>query len=263
MTVTDPGLFLSLASTIVGTMNGSEKPRVGLLLCDDVDESAQERHGTYFDMFRNGLNGDRMELVPFRCFEDDPLPDPDEYSGYVISGSRYSVYEEHDWIRKLLDFVRSCWNRNTRVVGICFGHQLLAQALGGKTVKADAGWGFGIHAARVIRNKPWMTGRESLRQDQFNLVVIHQDQVVEVPPMFEVIAQNDFCPNSMMVAGRKMLGIQGHPEFSKRFCRFRADFRKELIGPATHAAALDSLERHELDSPIILKWISNFLTCGG
>ena len=245
--------------------------KIGLLLCDDVDADARAQYGTYTEMFKQGLDSSQsnIKLAPFRCFEGEALPEPEEFDGYIISGSRYSVYEDLPWINDLKPFIQQCWEKNIKVVGICFGHQLIAHALGGKTEKADVGWGFGIHSSKITKKQSWMGDpltdetdqKESkLPADLYNLIVIHQDQVVDVPSQFETIAQNDFCPNSMIVAGDKMLGIQGHPEFSKEFCAFRAEFRRELIGEEVYQSTLHSLADNQLNSNVIMRWIKNFLS---
>ncbi len=242
-------------------MSRNNPLKIGLLLCDDVDVSAQAQFGTYAQMFKDSLDPleQNFVLVPIRCFEDEPLPSPTKYDGYIISGSRYSAYEDLPWIGGLQDFVRQCWDQDVKVVGICFGHQLIAQALGGKTEKAEVGWGFGIQSAKITEKRRWMTDTGNLNGDLYNLIVIHQDQVVDVPPQFKTIAENDFCPNSMIVAGNKMLGIQGHPEFGKEFCTFRAKFRKDLIGTEIYESALHSLAEYDTHSSTIFKWVSNFL----
>ncbi|WP_423906686.1 homoserine O-acetyltransferase/O-succinyltransferase family protein [Candidatus Spongiihabitans sp.] len=234
---------------------------VGLLLCDDVDQSAQAQYGNYAQMFQNGVDPSKksISLTPIRCFEGEALPQPTEYDGYIITGSRCGAYEDLPWIGVLQAFIQESWEQKTKVVGICFGHQLIAHSLGGKTEKAAAGWGFGIHSAKIIDRKPWMTDTDNLNRDRYNLIVIHQDQVVNVPPQFKTIAENDFCPNSMIVADNKMLGIQGHPEFNKAFCRERAEFRKELLGPEVYQATLNSLAKNETHSKTVFNWVNNFL----
>ncbi|MCY3769170.1 MAG: type 1 glutamine amidotransferase [Gammaproteobacteria bacterium] len=235
--------------------------KIGLLLCDDVAPDDQPQYGTYTEMFQNSLDPDAQSIAlePIRCFEGETLPVPEQYDGYVISGSRYSVYEDRFWIKRLMQFVRDCWDQNVKMVGICFGHQLIAHALGGKTVKADAGWGFGIQSAAVTEKQPWMTNFGDLNGDHYNLVVIHQDQVLEIPPHFRAVAKNDFCPNSMIVGGNTMLGIQGHPEFSKEFCAFRAEFRKETIGQELYESTLHSLAEKDVHAGTILGWVDSFL----
>jgi len=200
--------------------------KIGLLLCDDVDRDAQAEFGSYRNMFQNGLDPSHslIDLVPIRCFDGELLPEkPSHFSGYVISGSKHGVYDNLLWITNLLQFIRDCWISKTRMIGVCFGHQAIAHALGGHAEKSTLGWGFGIQATTVRNRQAWMKDYEELENDDYNLVVIHQDQVVKLPPMFKTIADNHFCPNSMIIADTTMLGIQGHPEFSADYCRFRAE----------------------------------------
>ena len=235
--------------------------RIGLLMCDDVDASAQSQYGTYAQMFRDGLDPSEQHfrLTPIRCFEGEALPQPETYDGYLITGSRFSVYEDLPWIGPLKKFVQQCWTQEIKMVGICFGHQLIAHSLGGETRKADVGWGFGIHSAKLNRRLPWMGNANALDDDRFNLIVVHQDQVVEVPEAFTTIAESEFCPNSIIVAENKMLGIQGHPEFNKKFCAFRAESRGDTIGPKVFDSTMQSLAQNELHADTIWQWIRNFL----
>ncbi len=234
---------------------------IGLLLCDDFDPAQQEEYGTYTRMFQDKLDpsAQTIALTPIRCFEEGCLPKPKDFDGYIITGSRSSVYEDLPWIAVLQAFIRQCWDEDIKMIGICFGHQLLAHSLGGKTEKAKAGWGFGIHSAKLTEKRHWMTGTENLDDDLYNLIVIHQDQVVDVPPQFTTIAGSDFCPNSMIVAENKMLGIQGHPEFNKAFCQSRAERRKETIGAEVYQSTLHSLATNETHSKTVLTWVNNFL----
>ena len=256
-------------------MNDSPILQVGLLLCDDVDESAQARYGTYTEMFRRGINAADANLVltPIRCHQGEMADSPDDFDAFLISGSRHGVYDPPPWIAQLQDFVRRCRERRRKTVGICFGHQLIAHALGGETRKADAGWGMGIQRAALTETLPWM-GNESMDSESmdnsdlraagaykpgYNLVVLHQDQVVALPPGFRVIAKNDFCPVSMFVGDDVMLGIQGHPEFDKKYCEFRVNARRELVGREQYRQSLASLERMELDSARVLGWVARFI----
>ena len=238
--------------------------KIGLLLCDDVDSDAQVQYSDYGSMFQIGIDPDcsLIHLVPIRCFDGDPFPEePGIFAGYVISGSKHGVYDDLPWINDLLQFIRDCWNSRTRMIGVCFGHQAIAHALGGRTEKSAFGWGFGIQSATVLDRQAWMTDYEALDGDNYNLVVIHQDQIIKMPPMFRTIATSHFCPNSMIVSGTTMLGVQGHPEFSADYCRLRADYRYEakLIDTDVYQSAVQSLNEHSLHSRIILKWMQKFL----
>lgn len=230
---------------------------IGLLLCDDVPEDGRERFGDYMGMFSRGVGAvdPAIRLTPYNAYLGELPKAPGDHDGYLISGSGASVFDDLDWIREAMAFVRRCRDDAVPMVGICFGHQLIAHALGGKTVRSDNGWGFGIHSARLTANPDWI-GADN---PEFKLVVIHQDQVVELPPGFSTIGSNDFCPNSVITDHRLMLGIQGHPEFSKDYCAYRADFRRELIGEAKHQEAMEQLANNDTASGEVLGWVSRFL----
>ena len=234
---------------------------IGLILCYDIDPSDQAEYGTYTRMFQDSLDplAQTIALTPINCLEGESLPAPQDFAGYIITGSRASVYDDLPWITVLQAFIRQCWDEDIKIVGICFGHQLIAHSLGGKTEKAKAGWGFGIHSTRLSEKRSWMTGTESLDDDCYNLIVIHQDQVVDVPPQFKTIASSNFCPNSMIVAENKMLGIQGHPEFNKNFCQSVAERRKATIGPEVYKSTLHSLAENDTHAKTVLTWVNNFL----
>ena len=108
---------------------------IGLLLCDDVPLDGRDQYGNYTEMFRSGVGAadSKINLTPYAAYEN-VLPDtPSAHQGYMISGSSTSVFEDKQWIRDLMVFVRQCHKSKIKVVGICFGHQLIAHALGGET----------------------------------------------------------------------------------------------------------------------------------
>ena len=248
--------------------------RVGLLLCDDVDASAQLEYGDYASMFARGLDaadGD-FALAAYRCYQGELPSSADAHDAYLISGSRCSVYESLDWILRLREFVRECHARRKKIVGICFGHQLLADALGGATHKAADGWGIGVHQTHIRESQPWMcaSANDSPNDssndasndapNEYNLVVIHQDQVTALPPGFRAIAHNDFCPISMFVdADDNVLGIQGHPEFDARYCAYRLQSRKPQLSASAYQQSLESLERLTPDSAEVFDWVARFM----
>ncbi len=230
---------------------------IGLLLCDDVPEDGQQQFGDYASMFRRAINtaDNRIELTPYTADKGELPDDPLMYDGYLISGSGASVFEDKQWISDLMEFVRRCYNSKVKTVGICFGHQLIAHALGGETTRSEKGWGFGIHSAQLTARPQFLESG----QERYKLVVIHQDQVTSLPTGFNTIAGNDFCPNSMITDGELMLGIQGHPEFGKDYCAYRAEFRRHTLGENKYQETLDLLANNDTDATEVFAWISRFL----
>ncbi|MGI9319402.1 MAG: glutamine amidotransferase-related protein [bacterium] len=229
---------------------------IGLLLCDDVPEDGRARFGDYTGMFDRAIKAvdGQINLTPYNTYKGALPKEAGAHDGYLISGSGASVFEDKQWIKELMEFVRQCHAERVKTVGICFGHQLIAHALGGETVRSDNGWGFGIHSARLTENPDWIEAGNA----RYKLVVIHQDQVVSLPAGFTTIASNDFCPNSMITDHGLMLGIQGHPEFNKEYCAYRAEFRRQTIGEDKYQETIGLLNDNETDSNQVFGWISRF-----
>lgn len=211
--------------------------RVGLLECDHVDERYTSIGGDYFDMFEGLLPS--VDLVRYDVIGGALPTSPDECDGWVATGSRHSVYEELDWIVRLRGFVSDVHVAGTPFVGICFGHQLLAHSVGGRTEKAD-GWGVGAHDL--------VTGARA------RLLYMHQDQVVALPQDGETVASADHCPNAVMKVGDSMLGIQAHPEFPAEYVEALLHAREERIGHDVVEAALASLDAPR-DEDVAAGWM--------
>lgn len=153
-----------------------------------------------------------------------------EADGWLVTGSPAAVYEDHGWIPPLEAFVRAAADHRP-VLGICFGHQLVAQAFGGRVVKSERGWGLGLHRYDVFEPQPWLGARPTL-----DLLAMHQDQVVEPPPGAKILAGNAHCPIAMLEIGARVLGVQGHPEFDPHFAGLLLEFRRENLGPGVEDA---------------------------
>lgn len=229
---------------------------IGLLGCDDVSERFRHVSGTYRDMFEALL---RPELpnARFTWFDvtKGELPEStNACDAYLCTGSRYSVYEQRDWIAALKHFVRELYRARERYVGVCFGHQLLAEALGGKVARAEQGWGIGAHGMAVVKLEPWMQPERANCKLQY----MHADQVQQLPPDSVVLASAPHCPVAMFRVGETMLGIEGHPEFPAPYVEALVRSREERIGKERAQAALASLDQ-KVDDTIVARWIANFL----
>ncbi|HAT1660437.1 glutamine amidotransferase-related protein [Legionella pneumophila] len=228
---------------------------LGILLCDKVSEVFVEDHGQYPEMFANLLHpaDATLEFTVFDAEHGELPTDIHAVDAYLISGSRHGVNDNYPWIRKLEEFVRTLHASQKKLIGICFGHQLIAKALGGKVIKSPKGWGVGMSQNQIYQFKEWM----SPSLNCFNLLVSHQDQVIELPTGAEILAGSDFCPNYMMQIG-SFFSVQGHPEFTKSYSRDLMVSREDSVNEIEFAKGMKSLELHE-DDTIIAQWIINFL----
>ncbi len=219
-----------------------------------------ERHGDYPTMFANLLRGADPDLE-FRAYHvlDGELPtDPADCDAWLMTGSAHGVYEDHDWIKPLEEFSRRAAEMGKRQVGICFGHQLYAQAFGGKVVKTDKGWGAGAHTYKITERAPWMVIDSDGELGEVSCIVSHQDQVVELPKNAKVYGGSTFCEAGIMTIGDNVMTMQCHPEMSKDFSSDLIDIRWERMGPPTSQAAKDSLSK-DLSRETLAKWIVAFL----
>ncbi|WP_420631881.1 glutamine amidotransferase-related protein [Candidatus Leptofilum sp.] len=181
--------------------------------------------------------------------------DPDLYDGYVITGSPSGAYETDPWILTLMTFIRQCYHLGKKLVGICFGHQIIAQALGGHVEKSAKGWGLGLKPFAVNSSKPWMTEPSP----HCSLYFVHQDQVIDLPPGAEQLAGNDFCPNVMYAIGEQVLGVQGHPEFTPEIMEGILASRNEMENSEVYETAVASVANGRPDNQLFAQWIVNFL----
>ena len=229
---------------------------IGLLGCDDVPQKLRHLGGTYRDMFE-GLLKPHLPDARFTWFDalKGELPaSPETCDAYICTGSRYSAYDADDWIAALKDYVRRVHESGRPFIGICFGHQILAEALGGEVKPAQQGWGVGIHEMRILANEPWMQPA----QEDCKLEYMHADQVLRLPPGSVVLASAPHCPVAMFRVGDTLLGIEGHPEFPAAYVEALVRARSERIGEARAQAALASLDQ-KADDALVGRWMANFL----
>lgn len=230
--------------------------KLGLLECDHVSERFRHLSGDYADMFAALLAGaaPEMTVVRFDVCRDDRPAAVDDCDAYLCTGSRRSVYDPDGWIGELASFVRQAHDAGVPFVGICFGHQMLAEALGGKVERAAGGWGVGVHEIGIARPEPWMAPAAHRCRLQF----MHQDQVVRLPPGGRVLGRTDHCPVAMLAVGDTMLGLQAHPEFTVPYADALLAERAELIGVERASAARRSLAT-PTDEDLVAGWIVHAL----
>jgi GMP synthase-like glutamine amidotransferase len=230
--------------------------RIAILQTDTVRPEFAVRYGQYPDMFAQLLRQvePNLECDSFDVEQMQYPDDLDNYDAFLITGSRTSVYDDEPWIHQLEAFVCQLHQQHRTIIGICFGHQLVAQALGGKTEKAAVGWGVGVHAAHWYQKPQWAEHNG----DEFKLLVSHQDQVTQPASDSVVLAGSDFCPNAVCQIGDHILTFQGHPEFVVDYSRDLMQMRSELLDESVYQAGMASLAQ-AIDQLDVAQWIINFI----
>ncbi len=210
-----------------------------------------ERFGRYPDMYRRMLG--LADPLPAYAVAQGRLPERvEDHDAYIISGSPAGVYDPLPWIGELTAFIRQAHGR-AKLVGICFGHQAMAQALGGEVVKSGKGWGVGLHHYRVAERQEWMDLAE-----QVSIPASHQDQVVAQPPGTQVTLASDFTPFAGLAWGDgSAISFQFHPEFDPAFAKALIEARRDALpDPEGAKATLDGPN----DNARVGAWIGGFLT---
>jgi GMP synthase-like glutamine amidotransferase len=225
--------------------------RIAILQTGAPPSALAAAHGDYPAMFRD-LLGDSFDFETFDVQAGEG-PDAGAFDAAIVTGSAAGVYETDAWISDLLDWIRAAKGR-TKLVGVCFGHQAMAQALGGRVEKSERGWGVGLHRYQVASPEPWMTPAAAT----VAIPASHQDQVVEKPADARVLLRSDFTPFAGLAWGEDAISMQPHPEFTPAFAIELTAGRHDRIDPALVARAVDSLKAAD-DRAMVAEWIKAFL----
>jgi GMP synthase-like glutamine amidotransferase len=206
-------------------------------------------YGDYPAMFKRML-GPEFEINTFDIAAGDLPADALDYDAYLITGSPAGVYDSLPWIEPLKDFLRAAKDR--KMVGICFGHQIMAEAFGGHVEKSDKGWGIGLQRYEIDLVEPWMDDVAEI-----SVPASHQDQVVEQPPKTEVVASSPCTPFAALAwTDRPAISVQFHPEFEPDYAKALIAARREKMpDPDSAIASLDQPN----DNAVVAAWIRRFL----
>jgi GMP synthase-like glutamine amidotransferase len=205
-------------------------------------------YGRYPAMFEEILG---LEARTYDVAAGELPPDIGRHDAYLVTGAAAGVYDPLPWIPKLKTFLAAAKGR-AKLVGICFGHQIMAEALGGRAEKSARGWGVGLHSYPIVKHEPWM--------DNVSLVSVpasHQDQVVLQPPETEVIASSLFTPYAGLAwRDGSAISFQFHPEFSPAYAKALIAARYDVApDPDAAIASLDAPN----DNQRVGDWIRRFL----
>jgi GMP synthase-like glutamine amidotransferase len=228
--------------------------KIGILKTGRPPKPAIEQFGDYPAMFRALLGEDAYEWATFEVDEGELPASPTACDAYIVTGSSCGVYEPLPWIGPAKAFLNAAKGQ-ARLVGVCFGHQLMAEAFGGKVIQSPKGWGVGEHEYEVLRRQPWMDAVPAVR-----LPASHQDQVVELPPGAVIMAANEFTPMGALAwTDHPSISIQLHPEFEPAYAVALIEHRRgDRYTQEQADAAIHTYGRPD-DRQRVGGWIRNFL----
>lgn len=221
-----------------------------------ISPANRARHGSLPQMFERllGEADPSASFTTVHLADGEELPDPAKLEAILITGSAAGVYDDLAWIAPLERFVRAAFQAKIPMAGICFGHQLIAQALGGTVRKSEKGWGLGRHVYDVV------PGNSVIDGEKLAIVASHQDQVIEPPAGAATILHSEFTPHAgLLYANGVTLSVQPHPEFTAAFGHICCEKAGQDSAPATLVAAAKASLDQPLDNADLGRAIARFL----
>lgn len=219
--------------------------KIGILRAGHSPNELTESLGNYDEMFQQLLDGNDFEFETFSVVDGVFPSGSDAADGWLITGSKHGAYEDHAWIPPLENLIRDVHSTGKPMIGVCFGHQIIAQALGGKVEKFAGGWSVG-------RTEYTLNGKSVA------LNAWHQDQVVELPKDARVVGSSDFCANAMLAYGDNIWTVQAHPEFHAEFIDGLIKTRGKGVVPEAQLEAATAALPAPTDSTDIATHMAQF-----
>jgi len=204
--------------------------RIAILECDTPLAQTREKYGGYGGVFTAllkaaadalhaqypGLSATSgLEITTWDVVTADAYPTLSDIGAILITGSRFNSFDDSPWILKLVEFVKEVLaSERVRTIGVCFGHQIAGRALGAKVGRSEKGWEISVTPVALTDRGKEIFGKSSLALHQ-----MHRDSVYNYPEGVEELAYTDKCPVQSMYIPKRLITVQGHPEFNEHIVR--------------------------------------------
>ena len=236
---------------------------IAILLAGHTNKAMPRRFRDYHDMFTilfKGLpNGEDFRFTTLAVVDDIFPNHLDDYDGYLISGSAYGVYDDAPFIRRLIDLIQQIHQAKKPLFGVCFGHQIIAHALGGQAKKWDNGWVLGTIEVTLTKLPDWVEEKDWIdaKGNKINLIHVHQDQVTKLPRGATLIGTASHCKNAAYMIDDTVFAFQGHPEFDTPYTDALLSILEHRVDESHIKAARKSLSTPH-DGKRVANWILTF-----
>ena len=231
-------------------------PKITIIETGVISPANRARHGSFPQMFERllGEADASARFATVRLMDGEALPDPASLEAILLTGSSAGVYDDLDWIAPLEHFVRAAYHAKIPMAGICFGHQLIAQALGGTVRKSEKGWGIGRHVYDVVPGNGVIDG------ETIAIAASHQDQVIEPPAGATTIFHSEFTPHAgLLYTNGTAMSVQPHPEFTVAFGHICCEKAGQSGAPESLVATAKASLDQPLDNAGVGRAIARFL----
>ena len=238
---------------------------IAILLAGHTNQAMPRRFNDYHDMFtilfQRLPKSEDFRFTTLAVVDGIFPKNLDDYDGYLISGSAYGVYDDAPFIPRLIDLIQKIHQAKKPIFGVCFGHQIIAHALGGQAQKWDKGWVLGITEVTLTNLPDWVEKKEWIetRGNTINLIHVHQDQVTRLPRGAKLVGIASQCKNAAFIIGDTVFAVQGHPEFDAPYTDALLGLLADRAGQSRVKAARRSLSTPH-DGMRVANWILDFFS---
>jgi GMP synthase-like glutamine amidotransferase len=210
---------------------GGNTKRIGILQADHAPVELINKHGDYNEFFIRLLSDELLHFDTYEVVDGEVPSSVTDADGWLITGAKYASYERHDWIGNLERLILEIYDARMPMIGICFGHEIIAQALGGRVEKSNRGWTVG----------PVCYERNDLKKTQ-TMLAWHQDQVIVKPALAEIVGSSADCENAILRYGSTVMTYQGHPEITPDYLRDLLRLQGQHLSKAARRNALGAAD---------------------